>query len=241
MSKTLTKYAEVEIRKLCEQTSHKITLEDFNDLTKLNDLCAAVLDNSAEHNDVIDMPVRVGPYRIHKPTIGALEWFGEYAEKWFSDNGYLLDCALAYVLTLSDLPGDLWELEDKKTAYRRIKRWMRKLDITHEELQAQLISVLGVSDKDGQGKDKAGDAGKLVAMLCREYGHTVEYWLWEAPVSIITLFANDYISRIEAENDAARAAATGLNKPPMSDSKCRRIGEMRNFVRELRDKWQTKI
>jgi hypothetical protein len=186
------------------------------------------------------MPVRVGPYILHQPKLGALQWFNERAVQWFGDDGLLLDKSLAYALSRSCYPDDLWELENKAVAKLKILFWARRLDCTHQELSDALLSVLKV---DAEGKDVDDDPnsnGKLIAMLCREYGHEADYWMWESPLSIITTFVNDYVSRIEAENAAARKAASPGSKPPMSDTKLKRISDMRAFVKELREKWLTK-
>jgi len=232
----LSLYAKQELTMLMEQTNHSLTIDDIDDVNRLNDLCNAITDDKEKINNIIDMPVVVGGYQLKQPTIGILEWYNDFYLPLFESNPLMADGGLAFALSLSDAPSKLWELNDKGKAKKAVKRFLRGCSCGHQQLQDSIIFLLG-GDKEDSGEDKSGNAGGLIAMLCKEYGHTVDYWLWEAPIGIINTFVDDYVSRAEAEVEAARNA-TKTNKPPPAKSRQLKFKALRDCKNELRDKWQ---
>jgi len=232
----LSLYAKQELERLLSQTNHSLSLADFDDVNRLNDLCNAITDDKEPVNDIIDMPVVVGGYHLKQPTIGVLEWYNDFFLPLFESNPLLADGGLAFALSLSDAPEQLWKLDSKRLVKKEVKRFLRRMKCSHQELQDSIIGLLGVNESEPSDDDKC-NAGALIAMLCKEYGHTVDYWLWEAPIGIINTFVQDYISRAEAEVEAARNA-TATNKPPPAKSRQLKFKALRDFTNELRDKWQ---
>ena len=233
----LSLYAKQELKQLMEQTNHSLTIDDFDDVARLNNLCNAITDDSEPINDIIDMPVVVGGYQLKQPTIGILEWYNDFYLPMFETNPLMADAGLAFALSLSDTPSQLWELDSKRAVKREVKRFLRRLSCSHIELQEVLVKLLGIKDDEPKAEGDKGNAGGLIAMLCKEYGHTVDYWLWDAPIGIINTFVHDYVSRAEAEVEAARNATT-TNKPAPAKSRQLKFKALRDCKNELRDKWQ---
>jgi hypothetical protein len=180
----------------------------------------------------------LGRYELKQPTIGVLEWYNDYYLPLFQDNALMADAGLAYALSLSDTPEELWLLKNKRDSKRHVKRFLRRLSCSHEELQTVLKKLLGSNDSEPDEDASKGNAGALVAMLCREYGHSPKYWLWEAPVGIINAFVADYVGRIEAETEQIRNASKGANKPPPAESRKAKFLALREHKNQMRDKWQ---
>ena len=233
----LSQYAKQELRSLQDQTSHSLDIDDFDDITRLEELCHAITDNSEPDNDILDMPVTLGGYQLKQPSIGVLEWYNEYYLPLFDTDPLMADGGLAFALSLADTPAELWELNDKKAVKKAVKRFLRRLSCTHQELQDVLIQLLGVKENEGESKGE-GSAGRLVAMLCKEYGHTAHYWMWEAPIGYINTFVHDYVARVEAETESVRNASTGASKPPPAESRVKKFKALRDHTNMMRDKWQ---
>jgi len=235
----LSLYAKQELQNLLTETNHSLSVDDFDDITRLNELCLAITDNKSPENDILDMPVVIGGYQLKQPSIGVLEWYNKFYLPLFTNDPLMADGGLAYALSLSDCPEELWELKDIKTCKKEVRRFLRRLKCTHDELQDAIKVLLSIDEhaepEDGEG---AG-AGRLIAMLCKEYGHTAGYWLWEAPIGIINTFVNDYVQRVEMEQEAARNACK-TNKPPPAESRIRKFKAMRDHKNQMRDKWQKK-
>ena len=232
----LSQYAKQELRNLQSQTKHSFDLDDFDDIARLDELCCAITDNSDPDNDILDMPVTLGCYQLKQPTIGILEWYNEYYLPLFDADPLLADGGLAFALSLTDTPWALWELNDKRKVKRKVKKFLRQLSCTHQELQDVLIKLLGVKESNSDSGEK-GSAGRLIAMLCKEYGHTAHYWMWEAPVGYINTFVHDYVARVEAETENVRNASKGSDKPPPAASRVKKFKALREHTTMMRDKW----
>ena len=112
----LSLYAKQEIERLQAQTNHSLTIDDFDDIEKMNELCDAITSKEAPHNDIVDMPVVLGCYELKQPSIGVLEWYNDYYLPLFENNALMADAGLAYALSLSDTPEELWLLKNKRDA-----------------------------------------------------------------------------------------------------------------------------
>lgn len=233
----LSLFAKQEAQRLLRETGHSLTIDDFDDINKLDELCRAITESDVCNADILDMPVCVGGVELRQPSIGVLEWYNDYFLPMFSDNGLIADGGLAYALSLSDTPEELWLLKNKRDCRKHVKRFLRRLKCTHQELQDAITSVLGLNCEEG-GDDGESSSGRLIAMLCREYGHSPKYWLWEAPLGLINTFTHDYVARVEAEIEQARKASSGAQKPAPAPSRIKKFDELRKHVNELRDKWQ---
>lgn len=238
----LNQYAKQELNVLLKETDHKLCIEDCEDIAKLNDMCLAVTCDDECCISLLNMPVMCGCYQLMEPSIGALDWYNENIIKWFPDDILMLDCALAMIMAKGKFPRSLWDIPDKKSAKREIKRFRRSLGLTHIEVREAIKKVLP-DQKEEASDEKSADTGKLVAMLCREYGNSPEYWLWEAPVSTIHIMVKDFSDRMHMEAEAVRKAnaAGGKHTAPQWTPKLEKIRKLRLFKNKLREKWETKI
>ena len=240
----LSLQAKLEMKNLLKSTKHSLTVDDFDDIVKLDKLCKAITDSESPINDIIDMPVVVGGYQLKQPSIGVLEWYNEWYLPMFDGDALMSDVGLAYALSLSDVPTELWNISDKKIVRKNIKLFMRQLGCTHEELRVVQKKLLNISEEDEsngkeevQEEDEPENTGKLIAVLCKEYGHTAPYWLWEAPIGLINTFADCNTARVEAEVESTRNACS-TNKPPPAATRIKKFKELREHKNMMRNKWQ---
>ena len=243
----LSLQAKLELQNLIKSTNHSLTVDDFDDIVKLDKLCKAITDNESPINDILDMPVRIGGYQLKQPSVGILEWYNDWYLPLFEDSALMSDAGLAYALSLSDAPEKLWEINSKILAWWKVKLFMRRLGCTHEELRIVLKKLLNISEEDknednskktddNQEAEQA-DTGKLIATLCKEYGHTAPYWLWEAPIGLISTFVDCIVARVEAETESTRNACS-TNKPPPAATRIKKFKELRYHKNIMRNKWQ---
>jgi hypothetical protein len=138
----LTMATKMDLMSLLEETGHVLAVEDFDDIEKLD----AINRRIAEGEDCAESiaprrAVRVGNILLQRPSIGALEWYETRAE-WFADSAALSDCAFVFASTHKH-PRQLWALTDRKQARRAVKRFMRGLSCTLDDLQAGFTKLFG--------------------------------------------------------------------------------------------------
>jgi len=232
----LSVFAKQEVQKLLRETKHSLTIDDFDDLEKLNELCNAITSPKSEVNNIINMPVCIGGVAIRQPSIGAWEWYNDFLLPMAGDDGLFADAGLAFAMSVDD-PQELWRLADPKECRRTIKAFSKKIGCTHEDLQRIILDILDFKKTDENDKQE-GNAGELVAVLCREYGNTPQYWLWEAPLGIVSTCIAAYVARIEKDVEAARRSSTGANKPPPTETRIAKFEALRKHKVKMRNKWQ---
>ena len=140
----MTMATKMDLKSLKEATGHVLVVEDFDDIEKLD----AINRRIAEGEDCAESiaarhAVRVGNILLEKPRIGAIEWFEAHAE-WFADDAALCDCAFVFAGQARH-PRTLWALTDKNRARRAVRRFMRALSCTSEELQEGFARLFGVN------------------------------------------------------------------------------------------------
>ena len=92
----------------------------------------------------------------------------------------------------------------------QIEIWWKDCEWTLEELEGVLLYRLGKGSNDG-GKS---DYGAVIALLCKEYGSTPDYWMHEASLGMVETLLNDFQRRQDAEiaqmKKDSKGKATGL-------------------------------
>jgi hypothetical protein len=151
----LTMATKMEVKSLVEATSHVLIVEDFDDIHKLDAINRRIAagEDCAE-SIAAKRAVRVGNVLLEKPCIGAVEWYEAHVE-WFADDAALCDCAFVFA-SIAKHPRTLWGLTDKKRARRAVKRFMRMLSCTSEDLQEGFTRLFG-SVADGVNITDAPD------------------------------------------------------------------------------------
>jgi len=138
----LTMATKMDVKSLQEATNHVLVVEDFDDILKLDAINRRIAagEDCAE-SIAAKRAVRVGNILLQRPCIGAVEWYEAHAE-WFADNAALSDCAFVFACVAKH-PRTLWGLTDKKRARQAVKRFMRGLSCTIEDLQEAFVRLFG--------------------------------------------------------------------------------------------------
>ena len=132
----------MDVTRLQEETAHVLAVADLDDIQKLDAINRRIAagEDCAE-SIAARRAVRVGNILWKRPCIGAVEWYEAHAE-WFADDAALSDCAFVFA-SVAKHPRTLWGLTDKKRARRAVKRFMRGLSCTSEELQEGFARLFG--------------------------------------------------------------------------------------------------
>jgi hypothetical protein len=138
----LTKATELDLESLLQQTGHSLKVNDLSDALRLDAVNRKIADGEDCAESIAPKrAVRVGNILLQNPCIGAVEWYEAHAE-WFADNAALSDCAFVFA-SVAKHPRTLWALTDRKRARRAVKRFMRHMSCTLEDLQAGFIRLFG--------------------------------------------------------------------------------------------------
>ena len=255
----LSKYCKSEIASLMEDTGHVLTLEDYSDIVELDKLCMIVNGEWEEHNKIFDFPIDVGGVKLRQPVLGAVEWYEEVCCPAMRDDVEMIDIALAMIMTDPGNKHEYWEISDPREIWKAVKRFKRTLKCTHDELREAIAENMGVKVSDiwitadgdkpeetDEDRAKREEKGKestssiLVCVLTKEYGNSPSYWMWEAPIGIVNTMYSALVCRIEAEREDVRRQCKGNDKPPPAESVLLKFEAMRDKIKAMREKWQTK-
>jgi hypothetical protein len=103
-------------------------------------------------------------------------------------------------------------------AVARIRLWaVRLLWVSRAAVEAAVRDLMerGRDEEAAPDKDGAGTGlGGIVGLLCREYGQSPEYWLFEVPSALARqLIEADLLVRNAAESQAARRSGGKVTAP----------------------------
>ena len=120
MTKKLHGMTKRAIQKLSEETSHQISLDDFDDILALNEIADKVIHPHTGSDDmaIANMPVRCGNVYLSRPKIGAVIWIQRKVCEWFADDQDIINVASVYCLAHGDNPKELWKIESADECYR---------------------------------------------------------------------------------------------------------------------------
>ena len=237
------------IRLLLEETGHALTVEDWDDIARLN-RCAVAIAHPEEQaeTDLLNLPVWAGNAALRKPSLAKVRWYESCACEWFKDSDLLLELSLGYLLcTPNDsVPSVLDALPDAERTRVVVDQWARGLTCTQEEFSNALTLVLPQAD------DPTGERvkyGPTCALLAHEYPHAggAAYYFNEAHIDLCRALLGDYMMRMQEQARAAqrsagggRRATGGTPRPrlPVQTPTMHQHKRYRELTNELRVKWQ---
>ncbi len=233
------------IKSLVDATGHQLQLEDFSEIAQINELQWDIADPRSDENEgLLALPTRAGNVVLHPLTLGRAKWLDDVGLPWFKADPYLAEMMLGFVLSRRVDLDEMWRLDTRKDCKREVIRWFKKADCTFAELNVAVVKMVGANEDDAEEQEdaehKPADYGPLIGMLCREYGQSPRYWLWDAAAGEVNTLANEYVCRVEAEEEAARTAAGPNAGPPPVTNKNRKIKRMLDMKNALRKQWLTK-
>jgi len=178
--------------------------------------CMVPAENSIA--DAFDAPTMIGDIPLFPLSVGNRYWCIEQAIPACAGDAALQDAAVAYAMhqrgraLCHELPGP-------KDILRAVKGFARTITVSHTALSNTLQRMLrhdmfGSVDADGKptgGNEPAGSFGPTLALLCREYGETREYWLFEASEAFLSDILTDYKNRVAQAWASAGGQTTALD------------------------------
>ena len=232
----LCELARQTIQPIVEATGHTITLDDFDDISALNQVACKVMspnDPRAFRLLMRVVPVAGTDITLHPATISRVLWIHQYAGELFADDVHQYG---AMVLALSvDDPRDLYTMDDAEVR-ERVEELTQDLDVHATELVSTMTQVLRVSNGEAGGDaDPDFVYGPIVAALVREYGSTHDYWMHEANMEVVESTLDDMQRRNEAESEQAASAAGSVH---FARAYLDSMSELRTHEVALQAKWE---
>jgi len=202
-------------------------------IARLNGV-ARDMDNPSVDLDMIDAPLTVGGTRFWRLSPVAQEKaFGELLE-WFEAGEVLPLAAVLYCMAHSRDRLALARLSSPTKARRLVRSWFMQQKASVEALNAVAEALLPRRREDAEEEQPAEPTedylGRMVAVLCREYGQTPDFWLYECSVDRVAALLAEYGRRAEEEL-RTRVALAGFKTVSMDGPEAR--ASMR-FLKESR-------
>jgi len=228
----LTKWTKAKIDELSKVCNHTVNINDFDYILELNEADKRVMDpRTTENASLLSRPIYFGDTPIYPLTLGIAEWLAILSD-WYKDDQDTLGLAMIYVLTQEDILSELEKVKRPWVFKIELKNWARKSKLTIAQMQE--IMDLRYPELAKSNGDKDEDNGPLVAMLVKEYGQDIDYWL-NAPVDHLNIVISDYNSRQQQAADQARAQ--GSTVLPLPSPKNLAIRKRLEVVNKIREAW----
>lgn len=178
-------------------------VSDFDDIAELNRLASGVTNGQTAKYWAasLEPAITVGNITLRRLSIGAEEWL-DRAQDWFDDDHFLFLIGFA----MSSTPDQLSTAWDADSAKKAVRQWRRNAKCSRRSLVRAVERFKIAEDASQQLEADVNtpvDNGWLIELLCKEYGETPDYWIWQCPGDQITMLARNMQLRIERENRLA--------------------------------------
>lgn len=203
--KVLNPLLKKQLEKLRSRSLVPHAVEDWDDLQRLNELAAKVTDPGAEEGAEkwLDAPVYVRNVKINRLSLGAYLWVKHRIRVWFKRRALYGNLGLIYAMVHSHNPAHLKKLRDRKACKSALYHFMSNCGATYAELLHALDTMIEAGDAEDGEEDKE-EFGPLIARLCAEYGHDIDYWTWGASIEQVTALNDQWMAREQAKANATK-------------------------------------
>jgi len=230
------------VQKLLDETQHAIRVEDFDRLDELDGLAAKIATQTPEERRLLKSPFELCGIKFYPLTVAKSVWYAEKVAEWEVE-GIFQDALLFWLLTLPLTVAALDTYSTRKAADAAVLRLSRRLHCTQSEMAEVFRKCVGARETRGTSSSTQTepDYGGLIACLLREYGGTPEQWLYETPVEQIGALIDQFVRKVNAENDAASASSQRGGKAiaPKPTAKMQALRDYRLKVNEIKKEWST--
>jgi len=246
MTRKLEKITEDAVKKLLDETGHQLTLTDFEDIYKLNEIGRRIANpEEIEAWDLLNMPVWAGKVKLYRPSLGVILWISDVAAVWFASNPVLLDVSIAYACSRECIEDELRSFRDAREAKKAVKKWWRRCRCSYVEMEEALIKLLNLDDSGPVVEEKESislDYGPVVATLIKEFGGSQADWVWNKPIDEVNSMVGCLVQTREATSYCewrANVRANAKQPPPAPDWWMKKNRDFLEMNKGLRKKWQT--
>ena len=225
------------LNELLTETGHQLSLADFDQIQKINELTKQVIAPSVGDSDGLNGSVfYVGGIPIYPLTICRINLLVDLAKGCEEDIEQFVKFQ-AWVVSCADIEKREVELYEYEAARKEANKAWKRLPWTPAELEYVIGIRFGEADDDeGEpSQDSEYNPNSLIAMLVHDYGSTPHYWTYEAPVSMINSVMSDWYMRQEAQ--AAEFRQSGGSAAPVSSPKFKFARLRREALAKLRKAW----
>lgn len=227
-----------EILKLQQQTGHELVVHDIELLEELDRAAEQVALTTTRERRLLMQPYSLCGVKFYPLTVAKTMWFKEQCEEWEVSEQHQ-EGLLLWMLTLENTAEALDEYSDQRKANRAAKRLARRLHCSQDELTTIYTKCVRPSSTGQDSEGKTINYGGLVAVLLREYGGTVDKWLYETPVEVLGSLMTAYEDRVTREQEASRASARRSGKAiaPTPTKRIRALKVYRDIRNRILELW----
>lgn len=219
------------MEKILAQTSHVITVSDFDLIAELDELACEVSHISKAHRRMLREPFELCGILFYPITVAKTLWFNEKIKEWEIPPIYH-EAMLFWIMSLPNDSAVFEKYASEKDVDRAVKKLSRRLHCSHDEISEIYCKCLGSSGGSDGGNDV--DYGGMIAVLLREYGGTPDQWLCEEPIARISELLRAHSEYVHAQN-AANSGGTASAKAvdPSFIQSLAKLRKKRNEIIEL--------
>lgn len=242
------------IAQLDREHGHSVDLAlDFDDIKNLDALADAVTtpEKSLDYKAALWPSLALGGATFTRLSIGVEDFLEEYPRKWYAEAGKLNNYSTFYCLAHAAESELIWEFHNNRRGWEKaLAAWRRTLTVDYttlcdrisefllEDERAQIDVIKRLSTPPTQGPPKgqqpkpSRDLGWLIDTLLAEYGGTVQYWVWEAPIDHVRLCLDNHRKRKQKERREAGDTASDPDDPRIKSLRLFRHAES-SFIEKI--------
>ncbi len=227
------------VEKLLKSTSHALSVEDFDDIERLDRMAEKVAKITPEERRLLNQPFNLCGVDFYPITVAKSLWYEEKIKEW-SVEGVFQDVFLFWLLTIPLDDESLSKFTKRSQVEKEVSRFSKKLHCTPAEMTDIFKLCIGKStDKDGEPSDCSTNWGAVIACIVREYGGSPALWMYETPIEQLAVMMDQYVSRINAETESARktSAKKGKAVAPVRSPKLVALSEFQKQAKRIEKKW----
>jgi hypothetical protein len=191
-------------------------VQHFDLIVELDRLARALGESPVSDSiAILDRSIVVGGSTLRRLSFAARAWLEDCAETWFGkDDPCMFDLCCAWAFAHGRSRAALDACGSAADARQTVRAWLKTLDCTPEQLAAAVEAlgaplapptVLLADPVDPAAPARSARIGPVFARLIREYGQTLDYWMFEVSDDAVGVLIDTIARSDEADAKAAKA------------------------------------
>ncbi|MDF3129884.1 hypothetical protein P0Y35_11810 [Kiritimatiellaeota bacterium B1221] len=231
------------VEKLLKKTQRILTVSDVEKIILLNELAKLIKEIPKQKSkDLLAYPRYIAGEKLYPLNLGKILFLETELEQ-LKEQELVYTYALIYLLTLPDLSEYQKDGFDLDAFIKDVSKWSKKTKLRGEHIEPilsgfydiDLTSIDNSEDlentKNKEDVNKA-EYGAVFALLIREYGKDIDYWLDESTERV-----NVLLDEWKKEQDREAEKETGSIRADVTEAKIANA-EFKKLVIELETLWQ---